>query len=208
MGAIKTRHPDDLQRAIHRIRELNNDFRDEFKFGRIKAPNYRIFSDLVDVLEDSDAHIAATVVDAGIYNPFTGKQVWEAHAEIISQLVAGNLNKGEIAAVNMDGITTPVGTSLGTTVKNRVNHHFRSIAVVHAVSLDSHANELLQAADLVAGAVYHQRMASRTRSPEKAKIAQRLAAAFGVADLSDHRTKRVNIATLRGAPGNRRRVKT
>lgn len=195
MACIKTRHPDDLQRAIHRVRERHH-FRDEFKFGRIKATNYEVFSDLVDTLERSDAHIAATVIDVRIYDPFRGRKPWQAHADIISRLVIGNLNRGEIAVVHADTIGTPEGISIGATVKRKINDHFRVISCVHAVTLDSKANQLLQAADLAAGAIFHERLARTTKSPEKNKIAGRLAVAFGDGGLTDQHSKRLRIATL------------
>lgn len=197
MGMIKTRHPDDLQRAIHVVRDKNN-YRDELKFGRIKDSNYRIYSQVVDVLEESDAHIAATVINADQYDPFKGQNIWAVHAEIIGQLVVGNLNKTEICSIFMDVINTPADTSMGRLVKRKVNGLLRAPSVVTAVSLNSKSNDLLQAADLVAGAVFYERFSSKHSSNEhKTKIAKRLAVAFGVVDLSDQRTPRVNVATLR-----------
>lgn len=199
VAGIKTRHPDDLLRDIHTLRETH-DFYSEFKFGRLSAGSFRVFSDLVDVLEASDAHLVATVVDDR-HNPFKGKEHWHAHANIVSQLVIGNINRNEVATVLMDGISTPQGKSLGRAVKRGVNGRLGATVVTAAISLDSRSNDLLQAADLVAGAIFHQRMTShRTGAPkaEKVKITNRLALAFGVTTLEDQRDDRVNIKTMSG----------
>lgn len=199
VAGIKTRHPDDLLRDIHSIRERSS-FDKEFKFGRLTTRSLPVFAELVDVLEGSDAHIAATVVDER-HNPFKGKEHWLAQAAIITQLVIGNINRNELATVLMDGISTPQGKSLGAAVKRGVNGRLRATVVTTAISLDSRSNDLLQAADLVAGSIFFQRMAQhRVGAPnvQKLRIANRLAAAFGVADLNDQRTKRANIKTLVG----------
>jgi hypothetical protein len=200
VAGIKTRHPDDLARQIHSIREKSDYHGSEFKFGRISKGNYRQMVDLVDVLEASDVHIMATVVD-GNHNPFKGKAQWEAQAAIISQLIVGNMNRQEVGVAFLDSVSTPPGVSMGRTVKRSVNGRLRSTSLVSAVSLNSKTNDLLQAADLIAGAIRHQRLvdtSSGATSQEKAQVAARLAAAFGVPDLSDRRTKRVNIVTWKG----------
>jgi hypothetical protein len=200
VAGIKTRHPDNLLREIHSIRERHGFHRSEFKFGRISKVNYRPMVELVDVLEASDAHIMATVVDSR-HNPFKGRAQWEAQATIISQLIVGNINKNEVGVAFMDGISTPPGSSLGHHVKRAVNSRLGGQSLVAAISLDSKANDLLQAADLIAGAVRHQRLGpgrDGSGSAEKRQVAARLAAAFGVTELGDQRRLRVNIATLRG----------
>jgi hypothetical protein len=60
-------------------------------------------------------------------------------------------------------------------------------------------NDGVQLADLVSGAVAHQRgQGNRTASPtsHKGKAAARLAAAFGLNSFEDVRNDRVNVATL------------
>lgn len=203
VAGIKTRHPDDLLRQIRSVRE-HHDHWNELKFGRLAAANYRVFTDLVDVLEDSDARLAATVVDSRS-NPFPGQEQWRAHAKIVSQLVIGNMNRNEVATVLMDGISTPPGQSLGRAVKRTVNSKLGGTFVTSAISLDSRSNDLLQAADLVAGAIFHERTTAGggPRKEEKVKVARRLASAFGAEDLTDQHARRVNIMTLTG--GSRRR---
>src|SRR6266852_6795336 len=62
VGAVKVRRPGALTRAIRDIRDRHG-FRDEFKFSRISRWKFPVFCELIDVLEQSDAHIAACVVD-------------------------------------------------------------------------------------------------------------------------------------------------
>lgn len=206
VAGIKTRHADDLLRAIKSVRERHGGYAHELKFARITRNSLPVLRDLVDVLGDSDAHIAATVVGES-YNPFKRKEHWVAHAEIVAQLVRGNVNRNEVATVYMDGISTPPGRSLGRRVKDSVNRSLGSTVVHTAVSLDSRANDLLQAADLVAGAIFFERHTltrprAKEADPEKVQILRRLTAAFGVPSLADQRTDQVNIRTMT-APAQR-----
>lgn len=199
VAALKTRHADALARKIHSIREKHS-WTGEFKFSRISERNKERFFDLAEVLEESDAHVVASVVHQD-YNPFKAQESWQAQAEIVSRLVIGGINRNEVAAVLMDVITTPANVSIGAEVKRRVNAHFRNQVVTVAVALDSRANDLLQAADLVAGAIRHLRFTQPTAgsvSMTKRLVAQRVALAMRVPDFADQRSGSVNIRTLRG----------
>jgi hypothetical protein len=118
------------------------------------------------------------------------------------------INKRELAAALLDQVTTPRGSAFDDTVRDMVNRRMGSTSLVAASCVDSASNDGVQLADLVAGAVAHQcGQAADTARPNshKGKIAARLAAAYGVPNLGDIRTDRVNIATL-GIPAPRRRL--
>lgn len=202
LAGIKTRHPDRLQRDLFAVRERFA-YTGEFKFTRVGQMNFPRFAALLDVVAASDAHLVATVVDAR-WNPFkVGDTHWAAQAGLISRLVIGGVNANELATVLMDGISTPQETNLGQLVKRTVNAHFRSQVVVSAISLDSRANDLLQLADLVAGAIRYDRFEPHSKGPTpeaKRRIVKRVTEAFDVADLTDRRHGRVRIATVEG-PG-------
>lgn len=208
MAAIKLREPGLLAREIRDVRDRAG-YTSEFKFSRISDGNYAVFCDVVDALAVSDAHIAACVVDGQVHNPFKGaKAAWLVHAEVISQLLVGCMNQRELAGVLLDGISTPPGCSLEDTVRRMTNHRLGGTSIVSAVALDSRTNDLLQAADLVAGSIFHERLrakgsAAKPGSP-RGKIALRLAAAFGRPGLEDGRDSLVNIATYRGRAPRRR----
>jgi hypothetical protein len=202
IGGIKTRKPDDLQRAIHSVRE-KHDAWTELKFGRVSAGKYRLFTDVIDALEQSDAHLVATVIDERC-NPFKGREPWEAQAEVVAQLVVGSIRRNEVGAVFMDGLSTPTGRSMGNRVKRLVNGRLQGNPILLGVSLDSTANDLLQAADLVVGAIRHDRTTKGDDS-EKAQIARRVKTAFGLDHLRDQRSARANIATLQTVRSSRSR---
>ena len=138
-----------------------------------------------------------------VFNPFKGcKAAWEVHAEVTSQLLVGCINRRELVGVHLDGISTPLGCSLEEEVRRQTNQRLRATAVVSAVCLDSKTNDILQVADLVAGAIFHERrraiaMTDQPRSV-KGRAALRLATAFERPGLTDGRDDRVNIATYRG----------
>lgn len=118
-----------------------------------------------------------------MYNPFRRRrEAWKVHAEVTSPLLVGCINRKELVGVHLDGITTPPGCSLEDEVRRMTNRRLRATAVVSAVCLDSRTNDLLQVADLVAGAIFHERRRAVTGEAaprsNKGKVALRLAAAF------------------------------
>lgn len=209
VGAVKVRRSGQLMRAIRDVRDRHG-FHDEFKFSRISRGKFSVFCELIDVLEQSDAHIAASVVDRTRgEDPFTAETPdWVVHARIMSKLFAGLINRRELVSALIDEVSTPRDCAFDDTVREMVNKRLGATSLVTAACVDSTCNDGVQLADLVAGAVAHQRgSANLTASPSshKGKIAARLAAAFDVASFaSDVRNGRVNVATL-GQPTARRR---
>jgi hypothetical protein len=210
IGAVKLRKPGQLLRSVQDIRDRHG-YADEFKFSKITRARIPVFSELVDVLEQSDAHIAACIVDRDKTDPFASSDPqWMVHARVTAKLLVGIINKRELAAALLDQVSTPKGRAFDDTVRDMVNTRMRATSLVAATCVDSASNDGVQLADLVAGAVAHQcGQSALTAWPtsHKAKIAARLAAAFGIPSLCDVRTDRVNIATLR-APAPRKRLKS
>lgn len=209
VGAVKARKPGLLMRAVRDIRD-RHDFRDEFKFSKISRAKLPVFCEVIDVLEQSDAHIAACVVDRTKgADPFAGEDAqWLAHARVTAKLLVGIINRRELASVLLDEVSTPKGCAFDDTVRDMVNRRMRATSLVSAACVDSACNDGVQLADLVAGAVAHQRgQGNRTASPtsHKGKAAARLAAAFGLNSFEDVRNDRVNVATLGVGPRGRRR---
>jgi hypothetical protein len=200
VGAVKVRKPGQLMRVVRDIRDRHS-FRDEFKFSTISRGKFPVFCELIDALEHSDAHIAACVVDRDkATDPFADNSAeWLVHARITAKLLVGILNRRELASALLDEISTPRGFAFDDTVRDMVNRRMRATSLVTAACVDSSCNDGVQLADLVAGAVAHQRgQGNATASPtsHKGKVAARLAAAFGVSSFADVRTDRVNVATL------------
>jgi hypothetical protein len=213
VGALKVRKPGQLMRAVRDIRDRHG-FYDEFKFSRISRAKLPVFCELIDEIEKSDAHIAACVVDRshGV-DPFDAKTAdWLVHARITAKLLVGIINRRELASALLDEISTPRGCAFDDTVRDMVNRRMGATALVTAACVDSACNDGVQLADLVAGAVAHQRGqegGTTSATSHKGKVAARLAAAFGLTSFADDvRNSRVNVAT-HGArvPGTRIRVK-
>jgi Protein of unknown function (DUF3800) len=211
VGAVKVRKPGQLMRSIQDIRDRHGYYQ-EFKFSKISRGQISVFCELIDVLEQSDARIAAAIVDrVNAPDPFaSGEPQWLAHARITAKLLVGIINRRELASALIDQITTPRGHAFDDTVREMVNVRMRATSLVTAACVDSATNDGVQVADLVAGAVAHQcRESGRMTRPtsHKGKIAARLAAAFDVPNLCDVRTDRVNVATI-GKPGTKTRVRS
>jgi Protein of unknown function (DUF3800) len=202
VAAVKVRQPGRLARAIREVRDRTS-YGSELKFSSITRGSLTVYYELIAALEASDTSLAACVVQGDVYNPFRQRRaVWKVHAEVTSQLLVGCLNRRELVGVHLDGISTPAGCSLEDEVRRMTNRRLRATAVVTAVCLDSKTNDLLQVADLVAGAIFHERRRAATgeTSPRsnKGKVALRLATAFNRPGLIDGRDARVNIATYLG----------
>lgn len=196
LAGLKTRHPDTLQRNLHEVRERFGHCRDEFKFNSIREANLHRYRAWVEVLGSSDARVIATVVDRTA-NPFPGTLEWETHAALAGRLIQAGLNKNEVGCAFLDLVTTPASVSMGPLVKRYVNGALRGHFLTTAVSLNSKTNDVLQLADLVAGAIRYERFEvgrARDDSP-KLRVAREVALALGVTDLADQRGRRVTIAT-------------
>lgn len=206
VAALKVRQPGKLARAIQDVRDRTG-FTGEFKFAEINRNSVPVYGELIRVLEESDATLAACVVSGDVCNPFQGRNdVWRVHAEITAQLLVGCINRRELVGVHMDAITTPLECSLEDTVRSLTNARLKSTSVISSVCLDSRSNDLLQVADMIAGAIRHERrltvIPSSTRS-HKGKVALRLATAFDRPALVDGKDSRLNIATYRGRSATR-----
>ena len=142
-------------------------------------------------------------------DPFKGKEPdWLVHARITSKLIAGIVNRRELTAALLDERSTPAGHAFDDVVRSMVNTRLKALNLVSAVCVDSCSNDGVQVADLVAGAVAHQRRANGNSNSHKAKVATRLAAVFGLPNLSDVRTERINIMTHGSAVRSVRPVRT
>lgn len=203
VAAIKVREPGKLLRAVKDVRDKTG-FTSEFKFSEITRNAVPVYSEVIRALHESDATVAATVVQGSVYNPFQqGKEVWRVHAEVTSQLLVGCINRRELVGVHLDTITTPAGCSFEDTIRRQVNRRLRATSVVSAVTLDSRTTDLLQVADIVAGSILHARRLAAGSPPKtvsnKGKVAGYFGNLFARPGLADGRDARVNIRTYKGA---------
>lgn len=199
VAGVKLLQPGRLQRRVEQLRHEER-YTEEFKFSRINRDRLRVFRRLVEVVAESDARLVGAVVDRSqIENPFkSGDEEWQVHARIAAQVLAGNIANGEHAAAILDHRSTKPNVSFGDTVRSMANRRMKSACLVSAVTVDSEANDLLQVADLVAGAICNQRRDPHPATiGHKARVATDLAQAFGVPHFcEDVRSGRVNIKTM------------
>lgn len=203
---VKVRRPGDLSRSIQAVRDRYR-FRSEFKFGDLTKGALNAYKDVVDVLAESDARIAAFVVDKQIYDPFPEGEAWQAHAWAAAQLIIGNTNRRELVGVLLDGISTPTGVALDEEVRRTVNRRFKATSVVTSVCLDSKTSDGLQMADLVASAVAHERHNGRSgqtrgdgKESPKTQLSKYVRRAFDLDGFDDCRTQKVSILTAQRRP--------
>lgn len=103
-----------------------------------------------------------------LFDPFAKRLFWQAHADVVCQLLVASVNKGELVTVLTDRISVPSNVAYDDLMKGRVNRRFGATAVVGCLCLDSRTNDLMQLADLVAGSVAYDRgLQGRPTSPER-----------------------------------------
>jgi Protein of unknown function (DUF3800) len=199
IGGIKIRKHGQLLRAIRHVRDLSG-FEREFKFSEINKGSASAYYAMIDELEKSDAHLIATVTQRP---PGTGDSGWRYYAKITAGLLQGIVNRNELVTVLMDNVSTPRGVAFEDIVRGNVNRRLGAMRVVTAACHDSRSSDGLQVADLVAGAIAFERRRLAGESGKvdstKGRIVQRLKAAFGLEELTDVRTDRVNIHTWKQA---------
>lgn len=202
VAAVKVRKPGHMARQLHAIRDRRGFPKGEFKFKAVTDGSLLVYYDAVDLLNAADAQVHACVVDKEVYNPFgRGRPFWRVHADIVSQLLVGCINKQELVSVLIDRISVPESFAYDEYVRARVNERLGATAVISCVSLDSRSTDMLQLADLAAGSIAYDRglqvATYHPRQQDKKRVANRLKAALGCADFADGRNGRVNIATYR-----------
>lgn len=200
VAGLKIAHPGRLQRKIEALRDSSG-FTHEFKFSRINRDRLPVFRRLVEAVGESEIRLIGSVVNRSEpTNPFKcGDEEWQVHARVAAQLVVGNLNQGEHGAVILDHRSTKPNVSFGDTVKGMANRRLEMAGIVSAVTIDSQANDLLQVADLIAGAIanHRARHGQHEKLSHKDRVAADLAMAFGVPSFqSDIRQGRVNVMTV------------
>ncbi|WP_172119571.1 DUF3800 domain-containing protein [Actinomyces faecalis] len=208
VAAVKVADPDKLLRGIEGVRQARS-FRTEFKFSNVTRNALPAYEALADVIAESSATCGAFVVDKAQADPFaTGLPQWKAHNWTSVALVKAMVSRREIATVLTDSISTPDGTSYGAELRAAVNDAFRCMRVATALSLDSLTCDGLQAADLIASAIAHERKAMQdstieefaARKTPKAQLSRYVATRLGLANFNDCRTERVRIRTAASVP--------
>jgi hypothetical protein len=198
IAAVKTRKPGELARALHDIRDTHS-FAGEFKFKTVTRGSLPAYLAALDLLDSTDTQVHACVVDSEIWDPFRHRTFWKVHADIVTRLLVGSINRRELITATVDRISTPRDVAYDDVVKRDANRRLGATGVVGVTSIDSRCNDVLQLADLVAGSIAYDRgllcETYRTPRDEKKKVAVRLKAALGGVDLNDGRNGRVNIVT-------------
>lgn len=198
VAAVKTSDPDALTRGMESIRARHS-VRRELKFRELTRGSLPIFKDLVNLLVDSGSHIGAFVIDKDAFDPFKGRELWEAHSWITAALVKGMTSPRELATLLIDGISTPAGVAYGSHLRSGINRRFKTTRVVSAVSLDSRTCDGLQLADTVASAIAYERKMTAagemSSTTPKSVIARYLARGLDVENFNDTQSERVKIRT-------------
>ena len=206
VGFVKSRKTPTLARDMRDVRQKHRHY-EEAKFGRINRNNTGFYFDLAEMLAAADVRIGGSVYDSRRHFP-SNEPTWKVQARMSAQLVLGNLNRGELLDVFVDLVQTPRRESVAKLVRERVNGVLGQRVVVASYDFDSQSTDLLQLADLVAGAIAYERRQWTGDTPDapgeaktpKAQVSARLRRAFGLDSFADVHRGKVNILTMKTEP--------
>lgn len=202
VGFLKARNSATLDREIRHLRQKHKYFV-ETKFGAVTRDNIRFYFDLVEMIADSDVRVGGSVYDSA--RSFRGsRQTWETQAVMSARLITANINKGELVNVFLDLVQTPKGQTVAAKVRGDVNRALGQRCVLGCYDMDSKSTNLLQVADVVAGAIAYDRRqwvgdvpdGPREECTPKARVSARLRRALGLDSFADIRRGKVNILTM------------
>lgn len=205
VGFLKVRDSAKLDREVRHLRQAHKMF-SEAKFGMVNRDNLRFYFDLIEMVADADVRVGGSVYDSTL--SFRGtRQTWETQAVMSARLVKANINKGELVNVFLDLVQTPKGQTFATKVRADVNRGIGERCVLGCYDVDSKSMNLLQVADVVAGAIAYERRQWAGDTPDgplsedspKAKVSARFRRALGLESFADIRQGKVNILTMRNS---------
>lgn len=196
VGFIKVREPAQLSRKVRDVRQRHN-FTSEIHFSQITKRNIDFYFDIVETLATADVRVGGSVYDSK--RSFTNAtETWKQQARMATQLVVGNVNRGEFVNVFMDMVQTPKDKTFAKHVKAEANRRLASRCVLEAYDVDSRATDLLQLADIVASAINFERKQANPKHPTtpKGRVAARLRRALEIDSFADISEGKVNIMTM------------
>lgn len=197
VGAVKLYPNGIIQREIKAIRDKHK-FTKEIKFSRITKASLPFYFDIVELMGRKKVQIGASVYDS--HQAFDAeKETWDVQTVMAAKLIAASVSRNEFTNVFIDNISTPADTALSLLVTRRVRQRLTPPIMVKVYELDSRSTDLLQLADLVAGAVAHYRKHRDTYDDlfnPKAQVAKRLKRVYDLPDFEDVRRRGVNILTM------------
>lgn len=204
IGLIKSYQPARLWRSIRDIRQRHR-YNDEIKFSSINGSNILFYFDIVEELANSPyvARLAGSIYDAR-----TGFDVdvetWKEQAKMARRLIVGNTNRDDQAICFLDLVQTPRGETVAVRVKDEANSRLTGTPIIEAYDVDSRFHDLVQLADIVAGAIHYERTKTTGRvkitdKNPKARVCKRLARALDLDSFDDIKHYKTNILTMTGA---------
>lgn len=159
VGLVHSREPSVLTRRIQNIRDRHHWY-DEMKWALVTGGNRNLaaYHQVVDAFFDcllDEARFRCIVMqksELDIRRYFMGS-VWEAYEAFAALEIRLSIYEDEIVTVLADEMSVPPSVNFEQNVKRRVNEKKARLAVTNVVRLNSKGCELIQLADLLAGAV-------------------------------------------------------
>lgn len=195
VGLVHSREPSVLTRRIQNIRDRHHWY-DEMKWSLITGGNKNIqaYHHVVDAFFDcqlDEARFGCIVFkksELDIKRYFLGS-AWEAYEAFAALEIQLSIYDDEVVTVLADDMSVPPGVTFEQNVKRRVNEKKGRLAVTNVLRLNSKGCELIQLADLLAGAVAYDfklQMGAipNKPSPEKQRMLDHVKQRVGAADFT------------------------
>jgi hypothetical protein len=204
VGILKMSQPYYLQSRILYERSKRS-FYDELKFNKLSKNNIEFAKIVIEALFDTksiDFYSYTTKKDSEYFkNNFNADQ-WTAYEKITLKLLEAALSEKEILILLADHITTPKEIRFEVNTKKNFNVSKNRLALAGVCRFDSKSNDLLQAVDLLVGAITYDLKLSQgvvSGSKYKIELLNFLKSNLGTESLKDgFRNRNFNLFVERG----------
>jgi len=155
IGFIKCSQPYYISSKIIYERGKRN-FYDEMKFNKLSKNNIdfaKLCLDLFFSTRSLSFSSYSLDKEGDYFKKVFTINPWKAYEDISIRVLESAIPENEIIIVNADYVSTPKDIRFEVNVKRRINDKLGRLAVAGVCRFDSRANDLLQLADLIVGAI-------------------------------------------------------
>ena len=155
VGFIKCSQPYYIASKIIYERNKRN-FHDEMKFNKLSKNNLEFAKFALDSFFSTRSlsfYSYSLDKQGNYFNKKFGGDPWKAYEDISIRTLKSAIPLNEIIIVITDYVTTPKNVRFEVNVEKKINNEFKRLAVAGVCRFDSRANDLLQLADLIIGAI-------------------------------------------------------
>ncbi len=168
-GAIKIAAPQHFYREIRSIRSRFS-VREELKWSKMGEHKYEAVKHILDVFFNSKVRVSFSCVilkkNELDFDKYFQDNFFNAYTSFMILLLKGSMSSDtQIATILADDYFTAKGKDIESVVRNKINNHFRRLAVGGCCQIDSKSCDLIQVTDLLLGVILYDLKITESRIP-------------------------------------------